>query len=322
MKQPLIYSIQIFFLLFLGTNIFAQNIVPNPGFELYSNCPDAFSPFSDVTGWDSYRETPNYFNSCATAGSWGSVPSNSFGYQPSNGNAYVGVGSHGSQGADTVFREYIGRQLSTMLNIGQKYYVSFKVSLADKNSIYCATNNLGVVFSTIPYSSLNPAPIRNSAHVYTNTIITDTANWTTISGSVIADSVYNYIIIGNFFDNQHSSIMTLNSTTTTCFAYYFVDDICVSTDSITCMGTIGINEQQPLKQLSIFPNPANSNFTIQLPIQQTFTLSVTDITGRNVYTNKNATGNITVDANGFSSVVYFVKARNERTVLSGKLIKE
>ena len=74
--------------------------------------------------------------------------------------------------------------------------------------------------------------------------------------------------------------------------------------------------------LKIFPNPSNNILNIVFPIQQTFQLSVTDITGRTVYTNKNATGNITVDCSDFSSGVYFVKAVNERTVLTGKVVKQ
>lgn len=85
---------------------------------------------------------------------------------------------------------------------------------------------------------------------------------------------------------------------------------------------IGINERFKGQTMAIYPNPSSSTFALQLPTQQTFTLSITDITGRNVYENKNATNSITIDANGFSSGVYFIKAVNEKTVLTGKFIKE
>ncbi|MES2591380.1 MAG: T9SS type A sorting domain-containing protein [Bacteroidota bacterium] len=89
-----------------------------------------------------------------------------------------------------------------------------------------------------------------------------------------------------------------------------------------CDGT-GISDHNFLSNsLLIYPNPSNEIFNISLPTQQTFTLQIIDITGRIVYNNKNATGNITVDATGFSSGVYFVKAVNERTVFTGKLVKQ
>ena len=317
-------NILIFCLLFVDISAFAQNIVPNSSFELYATCPDAFTPFSDVTGWSTYRETPDYFNSCAAAGTWSHIPSNAFGYQsPVTGNAYAGICTHGTQGSDTIFREYIGRQLSTTLSIGQKYYVNFKVNLADRNNIYCATNNLGVMFSTIPYSSAHPAPIRNYAHVHKTTVITDTTHWTTISGTVIADSTYSYIIIGNFFDNQNTSITKLNSTTTPCIAYYFVDNICVSTDSITCNGTTGITEfdNQNLT-IKAYPNPAQQLFNIELPTEQTFSLLVYDVTGKKVFQRTNATGALTIDCSGFNAGIYFVQAVNEKTVLSCKFSKQ
>lgn len=85
----------------------------------------------------------------------------------------------------------------------------------------------------------------------------------------------------------------------------------------------GVNEVDNSElTIKIFPNPSNSTFTIQLPTQQNFLLQVVDITGRIVYTNKNATNIVTIDASGFSSRIYFVKAINQRTVLTSKLVKE
>lgn len=92
-----------------------------------------------------------------------------------------------------------------------------------------------------------------------------------------------------------------------------------SNTDVDCGTKIDEFSQQLIK---IFPNPSTSTFTIQLPTQQSFTLSVIDITGRKVFENKNASGTISIDASEFSSGVYFVKAVNERTVLIGKMVKE
>ncbi len=326
MKKNVIIISTFFF--FVITIACGQNVVINPSFE---NTIDCGYFINSSNNWYAYRNSPDYFNSCSTSGH--SVPNTGIGYQyAATGDAYAGIICYGTNGSgfDSNAREYMGAQLASPLVIGQKYYVSMKVNTPNSYNWPCASNNIGILFSTISYTDTsnsitnitNAVPIKNFAHIYTTSVVTDTVNWVNISGSLIADSAYSYIIIGNFFDNQHTSYIQINNSNPQCFSYYFVDDICVSTDSMTCMGTIGINEQQPLKQLSIFPNPSNETFNISLPVQQTFNLQVVDITGRIVFANKNASGNVTVDASGFSSGVYFVKVINERTVLTGKLVKE
>lgn len=104
------------------------NLVPNPGFEQYSQCPDEVNDLNPVdqvtkaTGWSSYRDTPDYFNTCAPTSSSTtalvSVPYNGCGYQvPASGNAYCGLSSYVT---NTLYREYLGAQLTSSLTIGQK----------------------------------------------------------------------------------------------------------------------------------------------------------------------------------------------------------
>lgn len=329
-------GILIFYLFFIFVNLFAQNIVINPSFENKISCPTiGGSQMQYSTNWHGYRRSPDYFNSCLTDPTGFSVPTNAFGYQPAaTGNSYAGIFAYvgGSNAGDTVYREYIGGQLSNPLIIGQKYYVSLKINTPNNTNVNCHSNNMGVLFSKIAYvdtvtSSIednitNRAPIVNFAHVYNSTIITDSVNWITISGSLIADSSYQYIIIGNFFDNQQTSHIKVN-TAPYCNSYYLIDDICVSTDSMTCNGITGINEYDN-KSLSIkvYPNPAQQSFIIELPNQQNFNLFVYDVTGRKVFQRTNATGIVSIDCSGFNSGIYFVQAVNEKNSLSSKLTKQ
>lgn len=96
----------------------------------------------------------------------------------------------------------------------------------------------------------------------------------------------------------------------------------VKSNTITADSSLGIKENTSINTIKVFPNPSKENFTIQLPTQQNFTLSVVDITGRKVYQRTNATGTIKVDCSSFTSGIYFIQAINEKTVLSGKLIKQ
>lgn len=230
----------IFSLLAIGTmKVQAQcgNLVPNPSFEDYTQCPNNIAQFNRVENWSVYRNNPDYFNSCDST-DHASVPYNELGYQsPISGQAYAGFIAFSLSGNQTTsFREYIGAQLNIPLSTGTQYYVSFKVSPTISNSPTIGSNkyvnnNLGVLFRMTSTTQLS---IPNFAHVYSNSIISDTTAWVTISGSFIADSAYKYIVIGNFFDDSQTSFLLLNSSGSYPLSYYYIDDVCVSTDSLGC----------------------------------------------------------------------------------------
>jgi hypothetical protein len=233
----------------------AQNLVPNYSFEDTVACP-FLGQIDKAAEWSSNRESPDYFNICSTI--FG-VPSNQWGHQfPHFGNAYSGLATFSK--ALTNLREYMGVQLIQPLIIGQKYYLLFFVSRAVSPNPYInvATNKIGARFSTVPYSASNWAPINNYAQVYTDSIIVDTINWVKISGSFIADSAYQYLSIGNFFEDSVTSYLSFDSTSHV--AYYYIDDVFLSTDS-----TIGIQEINSSNEIKIFPIPTTSSFTLHCP---------------------------------------------------------
>lgn len=232
--------------------------MPNPDFEIYSSCPAGPDEIYKATGWNTYRGTPDYFHTCATVWQF-SVPNNNFGYQQSfSGNAYAGFHAYNSSS----YREIIGGQLAASLVIGQKYFVSFQVALVVYGQ--CGCDKIGVKFSTVPFSFSDPVAINNSAHVYSSAIITDTVNWTKVSGSFIADSTYDYIMIGNFFDNANTDTTQITGNPN-CGAYFYLENICTSTDSLTCNPDKGesIYEHDNNYSVKVFPNPANEYLFIE-----------------------------------------------------------
>jgi hypothetical protein len=101
----------------------------------------------------------------------------------------------------------------------------------------------------------------------------------------------------------------------------FVDSYSYPNTIVGC--ETGINEfANKNLSMKIYPNPAQQSFTVELPPQQNFNLIVYDVTGRKVYQKTNAIGNVKVDCSDFNAGVYFIKAINERTVLTDKLIKQ
>src|SRR5690606_32613561 len=87
----------------------AQNLVPNWSFEDTVACPTSLTQIDKAIGWSSYRQSPDYFNSCAPVNypQNVSVPTNQWGDQfAKTGNAYAGFVTF-TLGASNS-REYIG----------------------------------------------------------------------------------------------------------------------------------------------------------------------------------------------------------------------
>lgn len=217
-----------------------------------------------AVGWMSFNQTPDYFNDCNNTNC--GVPSNKNGYQyAKSGIAYGGFIAKTLSCSNC--REIIGSQLNQPLIVGQTYYVSFYVNrsyntVPFNNYNNMAINKLGLKFTTVPYGMfVNTIPINDSAHVYTNNIITDTIGWTKISGPFTADSAYNYLAIGNFFTDSLTTHILLDSIAS--FAYYYVDDVCVSTDSNYCNSISGVSHFDYKNPIKIFPNPLADELNIE-----------------------------------------------------------
>jgi OmpA-OmpF porin, OOP family len=128
----------VFLLLFGAFPAKAQNLVPNPSFEDYEDCPYTFGMFgvSHVIGW--YLPLNNgsdYYNACYNGPQDGNnvdVPKNYLGYQTArSGVAYAGIGLYG----DTMLtfpdqRQYIACRLTQPLEADTMYCAEFFVSLA------------------------------------------------------------------------------------------------------------------------------------------------------------------------------------------------
>lgn len=292
---------------------FTQNLVNNWSFEDTVSCPDNLGQISRVIGWSSFRETPDYFNSCNGNNSSVSIPLNLFDYQqPRTGEAYSGFFT---KSASLNTREYIGTQLNQPLTIGNSYFVSIFVNRVGTSSGQhknIGTNKIGVRFSTISYSVSNPLTIDNFAHIYTDSIVSDTLDWTEISGFLFADSSYQYLSIGNFFQDSLTSYVLFDPNATA--AYYFVDDITVI-DSIP----MGLNEYHT-SFIESFPNPARD--WIQIRGNGIKEVSIFDVLGNLCYRAADSfVSPYRINITKFENGIYILQLKSANQNITKKLIK-
>lgn len=212
----------LFILAFLG-KIFlscSQNLVPNPSFENMKLCPsianmnfinDHLERFCE--DWENVGLIKNlssggggqYLHVCGSNNGpyYGSgVPRNYFGFQPANfGIAYIGLRYSGN--VNDYVSHFYGVKLLQKLVIGRKYSLSFYVSLAD--SSFTTTNNLGMLLSTQKIYVQDRVKgdnfiLPNRSHLRCIDTITDKENWIKVAGFMVADSSYEYLTIGNFYN--------------------------------------------------------------------------------------------------------------------------
>jgi hypothetical protein len=295
-----------------------QNLVPNPSFELTDTCPytTGFQPGDSPLYWRSWLNSPEYFHSCAQpvdgADTLVGVPWNGWSFQQAyDGEAYAGFFAF----SETVqYREYVGVELLEPLEIGETYQVSFRTNLAWEGSYWYtggASNNVGLLFTvnSNAWSGLSgPAfPFRNYAHLYSSAIITDTVGWTLVSGSFTADSAYQHVVLGNFFDNAHTDVAVIppgGGENT----YYLIDEVCVSRQ-IGCDGTAVGEHAGSGAHWAAF-DPASGNVLLTWSGQKRFNAEVIDLAGRVVGTGTSQGQALRISATSWGIGIYIARLRN------------
>jgi gliding motility-associated-like protein len=218
-----------FCLLIYATSHGQTNLVPNGSFEIIVNCPNNQALLSNTGNWFSPSwNTPDLYNSCCSIPPfWVDVPQNAIGYQsPKTGAGYSGIGNGPFVNFSNDGREYISTALMQTLTAGQKYCVEFYVSLAD-SSVW-AIDQLGIAFTDTIESqlTLDSIPFLPQVESPKGLLINDTANWTKISGTFVANGTERFITVGVF---HSKSMLTIDSVSFGQLfgAYYYIDDVSV-----------------------------------------------------------------------------------------------
>ena len=270
----------------------AQNLVFNHSFELYDTCEvfnGVYYPENGPVGWFSAAGSPDHMISCLPYGSFNSAPLNSVAFQyPQDGDSYSHVITY--RGVPANIREYFMVHLTEPLVVGQQYYASFYASVAWDGypinpPMWIYTSGFGMTFTIHPrqWELDDPYPIPwNFAHVYSPELITDTIGWTLVSGSFVADSAYQYVILGNSFDNANTDTVHIaGPINNSQMGGVLVDNVCVSPNPKGCVLSVDM-ETVRNGGWSIHPNPAQDRIMISGLVQGT-PIDMYDLQGRMVW---------------------------------------
>lgn len=250
-----------------------QNLVPNPGFEEADTCIE-MPPFEGILNWFSANGTPDHLRGCLPYGVFNGLPMNFFTYQePFEGASCAGVYTYWQNGS-TEYREWIMAPLLEPMVVGQTFYCSFRANAAfGGNHTYpqhwLANDKVGMRFTTTaipPWNVGDPFPVPpNHAHILYSQILADTVGWTLVSGSFVADSAYQYVMIGQFFSNALTDTLQFSPEGIPWYwlprAYTLVDAVCVSASPEGCdlgQGVGAVVATGPV----LFPNPAHDQLIV------------------------------------------------------------
>ncbi|NBR14290.1 MAG: T9SS C-terminal target domain-containing protein [Flavobacteriales bacterium] len=210
------------------SNLFAQNLVYNGGFEELTQCPDFPGQIEYAYPWyNPSGSDPDVFNKCAINPDI-QVPNY---YSGSFQNSRTGFGMMGINVWDNFFliRESIQQKIKKNLVLNTTYCISLYVNLA--NPVRNCIDNLGIHLSkdsincSPAYCVLGVVPqVRNPI----NFQICDTMNWTLIKGIYKADGTERYISIGNLQADSLTNGIVFNPNSQFSGAYYYFDDISIT----------------------------------------------------------------------------------------------
>ena len=284
----------------------AQNLVPNPSFEIADSCKAVlgfYEPNDGPLGWFTAYLTPDHLQSCLPYGTVNGLPMNLFTYQePLDGESCVGLFSYLKNGPAEQ-REWVMVHLLDPLVVGDTYYASFFANAAFGGNaqypqIWLASNNIGMLFTTTTRQWLAqpyPEPL-NTSHIHRTTVLSDTAGWTLVSGSFVADSAYQYLMIGNFYSNALTDTVHFADPGSV-FPWYprgytLIDKVCVSSDPNGCDLEQGV-ASATVNAVVVYPNPAQGE--LQINSAQGATVRISDALGRLVWKGVITQGNQLLD---------------------------
>lgn len=303
-----------------SSTLFAQNLVPNPDLELRDSDFCGIAGPNDLSAtlanWYSPSGgTPDVHFTDISNACWNFQPNSSYpgpiglkGHQlPRSGSSMAGFFAYTIDGLNQ--REYLQVQLMSPLVPTGKYLVEFYVSLADSTEF--SSNNLGFNLSVTAPSGGGDGVLNVTPQFAVSNEIDDTQGWVRVFDTITVTEAFEYLTIGNFFDDNSTSVVsnpTASFAAGTYGAYYFIDDVRVTR---VFTGPAAINEQTYM-DVRIFPNPTTDEAVIEFnEIYSQTSVDLLDASGKVLWTTDDVAKQVIVDLRKREKGMYFIRINSD-----------
>jgi hypothetical protein len=246
---------------------YGENLVPNASLDSFSICPDNYWQIDRAVPWTQplWQSASSVLNQCMFDGYPTQMDTTGCRklHWHSQGMAYNIIW------AEDNWRTYIEVPLKSKLKASECYYAElYTIPL---NVCYKTIDAIGIFFSDslvkikndsiVGSDTLNlikPIYIAPQISNPVGNIIKDTANWTKISGTFVAQGTESAMIVGNFIPSNQINWEILNNWPNYS-SWYFFDDfvVCKCSDTIP---SDTIKPKEPV--LEVYPNPAKDELYI------------------------------------------------------------
>jgi outer membrane protein OmpA-like peptidoglycan-associated protein len=211
-----ILPIKFIFFFFLSFSTSAQNLVPDPGFEIMRRTPVKHDNSAACTrNWMSPTSegASDYYNKAGDRHA--GVPKNIFGRQkPHSGNGYAGICIRKK------FIEYLGTKLSDTLIKDRDYLVEFYVSRAERS--IGSVNQFGILFvkKNMFGHPGNGIDIKPGVDSVSPSGFRNKKKWMKVSQVYHAEGYETALVLGYFNYDKKNKFKGIS--------HYYVDDVSVS----------------------------------------------------------------------------------------------
>lgn len=199
------------------------NYVPNPGFEVVSDCDLEYGEADKAMPWEIINlpiATPDLYHSCSVNGFFATPTSGCTDLvYPKAGEGMMGLVSNLAFAEERIYARLID-DLPLEIDI----YVAFSIRPREKcggpMDFLCYSNSLCLVFSDFQFQA--------QQLVLSSDTIVDGAEWLTMETCYVANGTEDFVLLGNYKPTTQTLVYCDFINPTANFAYTYVDEVIVS----------------------------------------------------------------------------------------------